>query len=143
MSFLFHLSSLMEIAYFDCSSGVSGDMILSALVDAGLPFSTLKNTLKKLILSSKISLIPRHVERCGLSGLKINIKGAEKHISFNEIYRIIKKSPLPDNIKTTSLMILNRLADAESKVHHNRRSKSTCPTGHPVRRVSVWGNRPD
>jgi uncharacterized protein (TIGR00299 family) protein len=114
----------MKIAYFDCSSGVSGDMILSALIDAGFPFSTLKNALKKLIISYKISLIPRHVERCALSGLKIDINGADKHISFDEIQRIINKSHLPNNIKTTSLTILNRLSNTESKVHHNRRSKN-------------------
>ncbi|MFH1230604.1 MAG: nickel pincer cofactor biosynthesis protein LarC [Planctomycetota bacterium] len=119
-----HLSSLMAIAYFDCSSGVSGDMILSALIDAGLPFSKLKATLNKLTSSYKVSLTHHRVERCGLSGLKIDISGAEKHISFNEIYRIIKKSSLPNNIKATSLMILNRLADIESKVHHNRHSKN-------------------
>lgn len=122
-SFIYHLLT-MKIAYFDCSSGVSGDMILSALVDAGFPFYTLKNALKKLIIPHKISLIPSRVERCALSGLKIDISGAEKHISFDEIHRIINKSRLPNNIRTTSLTILNRLADAESKVHHNRRSKN-------------------
>jgi pyridinium-3,5-bisthiocarboxylic acid mononucleotide nickel chelatase len=114
----------MRIAYFDCSSGVSGDMTLSALVDAGLPFAELKNILAKILRSHKVTLKLRRVERCGLSGLKIDITGAEKHISFDEIYRLINKGPLADSIKTASLSILKRMADAESKVHHNHRSKN-------------------
>ena len=108
----------MKIAYFDCSSGASGDMILSGLMDAGFPFSKLKSALQPLIKPFKVKLSLRRVERCGLSGLKIDITGADKRLSLNEISTAIRKSRLPKQVKTDSLKILNRIADAETKVHH-------------------------
>ncbi|MBI5778237.1 MAG: LarC family nickel insertion protein [Planctomycetes bacterium] len=109
----------MRIAYFDCSSGASGDMILSGLLDAGFPFSKLKASLQPLIKPFKVKLSLRRVERCGLSGLKIDITGADAHLSLNEISGAIRKSRLPKQVKTDSLKILNRIADAETKVHQH------------------------
>ncbi|MEW6026116.1 MAG: LarC family nickel insertion protein [Planctomycetota bacterium] len=118
----------MNIAYFDCSSGASGDMILSGLLDAhlhqgfggqaGFSFSKLKSALAPLLKPFKVKLSFRRVERCGLSGLKIDITGADKRLSIDEISSAIRKSRLPQQVKTNSLKILKRIADAETKVHH-------------------------
>lgn len=113
----------MRIAYLDGISGISGDMTLSALIDAGVPFSQLKTTLNKVIYPHRISLSVSRVERCGLNGLKINIKGADKHLSYHEILRLIKKNSLPVNVRESALKVLNRLTDAESKVHHTHHLK--------------------
>ncbi|MEK7309627.1 MAG: nickel pincer cofactor biosynthesis protein LarC [Planctomycetota bacterium] len=113
----------MRIAYFDCSSGASGDMILSALLDSGFPLAKLKSSLQPLIKPFKVKLSLKRVERCGLSGLKIDIKGADARLSLNEISGAIRKSKLPKQVKDDSLKILNRIADAETKVHHHHKSK--------------------
>jgi len=113
----------MKVAYFDCSSGASGDMILSGLLDAGFPFAKLKSALQPLIKPFKVKLSLRRVERCGLSGLKIDITGADARLSLNEISGAIRKSRLPKQVKADSLKILNRIADAETKVHYHHKSK--------------------
>jgi uncharacterized protein (TIGR00299 family) protein len=113
----------MKIAYFDCFSGASGDMLLSALFDAGLSFTELRKIIRK-ITPYKVVLSKHRVRRCGLSGLKIALTGADRHLSFTEISKNITKARLPENVKTTSLTILNRLGQAEAKVHSNNRSKS-------------------
>ena len=113
----------MKVAYFDCSSGASGDMILSGLLDAGFPFAKLKASLQPLIKPFQVKLSLRRVERCGLSGLKIDITGADKRLSLNEISGAIRKSRLPNPVKADSLKILNRLADAEIRVHKHHASK--------------------
>lgn len=115
---------LMKVAYFDCASGASGDMILSALLDVEFPLAGLKTGLGPLIKPFRVKLSTARVERCGLSGLKLNILGnADKRMSLDEISKTIKKSRLPKQVKTNSLKILNRLADAETKVHHHHKSK--------------------
>ena len=63
----------MTIAYFDCFGGASGDMIVGALLDAGVRLEQLRGQLKKLGLPG-YTLACEHVTRAGLSGVKFNVE---------------------------------------------------------------------
>jgi uncharacterized protein (TIGR00299 family) protein len=116
------------IAYFDCFSGISGDMILGALVDAGVPPEKLKNKLSCLpIKGYKLNI--RTVKRAGLSATKVDVKVQKSGVTnqglrqWKDIEKIIKKSFLPDDIKQKGLAIFKKLFEAEAKVHGDRFDK--------------------
>jgi uncharacterized protein (TIGR00299 family) protein len=114
----------MKIAYFDCPSGTAGNMILGALIDAGLDQAYLQKELHKLQITSSKSqtnykLQITKVKKAGIQGthLAVKIKGREKPRRLNEILAIIKKSKLSHNVKRSSSQIFKRLAEAEARVH--------------------------
>ncbi|MBX3324435.1 MAG: nickel pincer cofactor biosynthesis protein LarC [Nitrospira sp.] len=105
--------------HFDCFSGVSGDMILGALVSAGLPWADLVNGLNRLKLSG-YTLRKRAVHRGALHAVKVDVqiqRGFERPLTLSRIRRIIIASSLPDLVKTRSLSVFDRLADAEGLAH--------------------------
>jgi hypothetical protein len=122
----------LKIAYFDCFSGASGDMILGALVDAGFDFDTLKQELVKLNLSS-FDITSQKVKRCGIGGTKVDVvlrkeasgekhyakpqKPSHPHRRVEEIYDIIDNSSVSESVKIDSKKVFQRLAEAEAKVH--------------------------
>ena len=112
----------MKIAYFDCFAGASGDMILGALMDAGLSLETLKAGLARLGISHYELKLER-VAKKGLAGNQATVVVDEKHHQdhhrhLSQINKIINDSSLPDSVKQTSIIIFQRLAEAEAKVHH-------------------------
>jgi len=110
----------MVVAYFDCYSGVAGDMILGALIDLGVDENYLKKELKKLDLSG-YSFDVKKIKKGNLkaSDVYITVKIEEQHHrSFKDIKKIINNSSLDDDVKKTSIEIFQRLAEAESKVHN-------------------------
>ena len=111
-------SKIQKIAYFDCPSGIAGNMILGALIDAGLDPYYLNNELSKLeIRNSKLDI--RKTRKHGIQGthLEVKIKGKEKPRRLKQILAIIKNSKLSNNVKILSTTIFKRLAEAEAKVH--------------------------
>src|SRR2546422_775189 len=83
----------MRIAYFDCFSGVSGDMCLGALVDSGLPLADLVQGLEVLRLRG-FSLRSRRVARGALSGTKVDVlieKGRDRMLSLRDVRRVLKE----------------------------------------------------
>jgi len=109
----------MKIAYFDCFAGISGDMILGALVDAGLDWEQLKADLSKLPLEG-YHLEKKKVQKHGIGGTKIQVAvdHQHEHRHLSDIRGIIMDSALPDTVKSQSIKIFSRLAEAEAKVHH-------------------------
>ncbi len=108
----------MKLAYFDCFSGAAGDMIIGALIDAGLPFDDLKAEIEKLGLSGyKLSF--EKVTKNHISATKFNVEVTEDQPprSPDDIAKIITDSKLDDDVKLKSIAIFNRLAKAEAKVH--------------------------
>ncbi|QWR77394.1 nickel pincer cofactor biosynthesis protein LarC [Candidatus Magnetomonas plexicatena] len=108
----------MKICYIECKSGVSGDMLSGALIDAGVPIGYLKSTLEGLSLQ-EFEITSRPLMRGGIRGVKFDVvtveTGAERNWSdINEIY---VNSTLSDNIKHRSLSIFESLFKAEGKVH--------------------------
>ena len=111
----------MRIAYFDCFAGASGDMILGALLDAGLPVEQLSEELAKLNLSH-FKLDVSNVQRMGIAGSRalvdIDQEHHEKHHrKLGDILEILKQSDLDELIQKKSAAIFQRLADAEALVH--------------------------
>jgi len=109
----------MKILYFDCFSGVSGDMTLAALLDLGLPLERLQEELKKLGLKN-YSLEVRPGSRSGIAARSLEVKAGpdeEHHRHFSHIREMILKSGLAAEVKEISLAIFQRLAEAEARVH--------------------------
>ncbi len=111
----------MRIAYFDCFSGASGDMILGSLVDAGLSVKQLKLELGKLHLTH-YDLRALKVVKKGIGGTQalVDIDDDYHHQHYRhlrDIEKIIQESDLDKPVKHKSLQIFKRLAEAEAKVH--------------------------
>lgn len=123
----------MKIAYFDAPTGLAGNMILGALLDAGLDQDHLKSELNKLRITrlpagkAGYALVPSTVEglrvtkvqRGSISGTFFDVKIAKEnqHRNLKDILRIIKQSKLSREVKALSSKIFRRLAEAEAKVH--------------------------
>jgi uncharacterized protein (TIGR00299 family) protein len=108
----------LRIAYFDPFSGASGDMILGALVDAGLPIENLTRELKKLGLDG-FEIRAERVRQLGLVGTKVTVNVAEEQPerTWRTIRRIIQESRLREAAKAAAQRVFERLAEAEAKVH--------------------------
>jgi uncharacterized protein (TIGR00299 family) protein len=111
----------MRIAYFDCFSGISGDMVLGAMLDAGVDIESVKRELMKLNLDGYEIRVSK-VDRNGLAGTKVDVVvDKEKHIhsaNYGDIKKIIEKSGLSERIKNDSIRIFKRIAEAEAKIHN-------------------------
>lgn len=109
----------MKIAYFDCFSGVSGDMILGAMVDAGLELPRLKMRLNQLPLKG-FELKTRSAQRGPFIGTKVDIQlqpQKQKSWEIRELEDVIRRSRLDDSTKKTVGAILERWIKAEIKAH--------------------------
>jgi hypothetical protein len=108
----------MKIAYFDCFSGISGDMTVGALLDAGLKIGTLEKELKKLGLSG-YQLEVNKVVKKGISATQFKVRIKEEGVErrFKDILTILEKSKLDEEIKKETKKIFFNIAQAESKIH--------------------------
>ena len=105
--------------HFDCFSGVSGDMILGALVSAGLSWTNLVDGLKRLRLSG-YRLRKREVHRGALPAIKVDVivqRGFQRPLTLSRIRKILADSTLPGPVKERSRSVFDRLAEAESLAH--------------------------
>jgi len=110
---------MTKIACFDPFSGASGDMILGALVDAGLSARALRAELAKLALKD-YSLSTRRVEQGGLAATKVRVKlkaHDHGHRHLPDILRILRRSKLPKSDRERAAAVFGRLAEAEAAVH--------------------------
>jgi uncharacterized protein (TIGR00299 family) protein len=116
--------SAFKTAYLDCSSGISGDMLLGALVDAGASLNDIEKELGKLKLKG-YRLAKKRVKRAGLSAMKVDVELTAKQSpkQFNDIKAVINKSTLLPDIKTNALNVFKRLFDAEARAHGRRRDR--------------------
>ncbi len=108
----------MKIAYFDCFAGISGDMFIGAMLDAGLDFSGLEKELSKLNLSGwRIS--SKKITKNHLSATKFNLDEttAQTFRHLADLNRIIDHSGLNAALKETANKIFLKIAEAEAKVH--------------------------
>jgi uncharacterized protein (TIGR00299 family) protein len=108
-----------EIAYVDCFSGISGDMFLSALIDAGLSEDHLKTSLAELSLDGYELKFERASQK-GLSSVRACITSAENqpHRSWKSIDSLIQGSSLSAPVKERASSIFSVLAHAEAKIHN-------------------------
>lgn len=105
--------------HFDCFSGVSGDMVLGALVDAGLPLAQLAAELTRLKVDG-YRLEQRQVHRGALHATKVTVaikRGFERPLTLARIHRVVASSSLPTVVKQRSRAVFDRLAEAEGLAH--------------------------
>jgi pyridinium-3,5-bisthiocarboxylic acid mononucleotide nickel chelatase len=109
----------MRALYFDCFAGASGDMILGAMVAAGVDPRQLKEQLSSLPISG-YEIGFDTVDRSGISAThaRVQVPHEHAHRHLSDITKIIVASRLSDSAKTTAQKIFRRLAEAEAKVHN-------------------------
>lgn len=109
----------MKIIYFDCFSGISGDMVLGAFIDAGLEPEIITSLPEKLnILQVKIEI--NKVVKNGLSATKVDVICPHEHVHrhLGDITKIIDDSSIAENAKTLAKKIFHKLAESEARVHN-------------------------
>ena len=108
----------MRIAYLDCASGVSGDMMLGALVDAGVDLAAVQQGIDSLGLPS-CRLAHTEVQKNGFRALQLTVEHEPEHAHrhLHHIVAMIEKSTLTRAQQDLALRIFQRLAKAEAKVH--------------------------
>jgi uncharacterized protein (TIGR00299 family) protein len=108
----------MTTAYLDCFSGISGDMLLGACLDAGLKEQTLVSQLQLLQLP-EYTLHSKNVQKGSISATKVTINTGHSHHhrTHADIVTLIKASGLTPSIQNTALAIFATLAEAEAAIH--------------------------
>jgi hypothetical protein len=109
----------MRVCYLDCFSGVSGDMLLGALVDAGLDADALRAEFAKLGLEG-VELEFEKTLRSSISGTNLTVKVAHDHSHrpLSKIEQIISSSSLRDAVKERAIRIFRRLGEVEAAIHN-------------------------
>jgi len=111
---------MAKVAYFDCFSGCSGDMVLGALIDAGLPLDILEKGLSSLAIHG-YKLSAEKVKRSTITATKSTVtmdeSEAQPERSLEDILMLIKVSKLRKKVKSTASAIFQRLGEAESRIH--------------------------
>ncbi|MDX9787955.1 MAG: nickel pincer cofactor biosynthesis protein LarC [Desulfobacterales bacterium] len=109
---------MSKIAYFDCFSGISGDMVLGAFVDMGVPVSHLVESLSRLPLAG-FGIAESRVTRHGIGAADIQVSCDEPAPSrnYSAISKLILSSPLSERVKRISLAVFEKIADAEAAIH--------------------------
>ncbi|HEX4142726.1 MAG TPA: nickel pincer cofactor biosynthesis protein LarC [Pirellulales bacterium] len=108
----------MRVAYLDCASGISGDMTLGALVDAGADLATIQTGIASLGLPG-VRLTASEVKKKGFRATQISVlhEPEHKHRHLHHIMAMIDASALTARQKDLAARIFTRLAEAEAKVH--------------------------
>ena len=127
---------MSKVLYFDCFSGASGDMILGALIDAGLPLEELREALGSLAIGD-VRLRTERVERSGIGATSFTVEGGSGHThdghdhdahdhhhhhhhhhrGLSEICEMVDGSSLSETAKERSKRLFRRLAETEAEIH--------------------------
>lgn len=124
----------MVQAYLEAVGGLSGDMMLGALVDAGLPLEALEETIAALGLAEEVRVSARPVSKCGISATKVDVERIEHHHHHDhehehghehahgrgaqELIEVVEAAEgLDEGARSRSVAIIRRLAEAEAKIH--------------------------
>lgn len=109
----------MRQAYLECSSGISGDMFLAALLDAGLPPDRLFAELKKISVGFYKFKRTRAL-RAGIVGTRVEVEvpSEQTHRKLATIEELIGRSALGETVKERAVRIFRRLAEVEGKIHN-------------------------
>jgi uncharacterized protein (TIGR00299 family) protein len=114
----------MRLVYFDCPSGASGDMILGAVVDAGVPLEALQSELATLPVEGW-TLAARQVQKGAFRATKVDVEiqthRHHPHRSLRDVLGILEASRVRPGVKEHAARIFTRLADAEARAHGTTR----------------------
>lgn len=105
------------IAYLDCTTGISGDKLLAALIDAGAPVEAIREAVAAIDPSVRIDV--EQVTRGGIRALSVNIEATAEPASrtWTEIRTLIETADLPEPVREGVLVAFTLLAEAEAEVH--------------------------
>ena len=113
-----------RILYLDCFSGASGDMLIGALLDAGLPFDMLRTALGSLALDDECTVSAEQVSRSGIAATKFTVAettgdagGTHRHRHLAGITTLVERSALSDPAKQRANRLFRRLAETEATIH--------------------------
>ena len=108
----------MKTLYLDAFAGISGDMMLGALVDIGVPLEVFRSVASKLGLA-EVEITANRTERKSIGAVKIHVRAPERGVvrTYAHIKGLIAKSKLPRGVKEKSQAIFALLAEAESRIH--------------------------
>lgn len=108
----------MTVAFIDCIAGVSGDMLLGALLDAGIAEAELRARLDDLHLPG-FALSVRRVQKVGIRAVKVDVQvtdhATERHVPA--IVELVERSAVTDGIKRRAAAIFRRLGEVEAAIH--------------------------
>jgi pyridinium-3,5-bisthiocarboxylic acid mononucleotide nickel chelatase len=107
----------MRVAHFDCFSGISGDMTLGALVDAGVSGDAIRDGVASLGLP--IKLIIEKVRKGGFAATQVRVEAPaeHKHRHLRDVEEILARGSMTARQRDLALLIFRRLAEAEATVH--------------------------
>ena len=107
----------MKLCYFDAWSGISGDMTVGALVDAGAPAEAIREGLNSLNTGAKFDF--ERTTRRGIAATRFQVDGGEQknHRHLPQILKMIDNASIPDAAKRAASAVFDRLAEAEAEVH--------------------------
>jgi len=110
---------MTRIAYFDCFSGISGDMALGALIDAGGDAALLDRVLAVLGLEEEVSIELRREERGHIGGQRVVVRAGDGSVrALPELQRLVSEAPeIPERARNRALAALWQLGRAESRLH--------------------------
>lgn len=108
----------MKTCYFDSFSGISGDMTVGALVDAGANWDALEDALRSLNLGASFRV--EKTKRKGIAASKFTVDGGEQkaHRHLPHIEKIIAAGDLSDRARKNALAVFRKLGEAEAKSHN-------------------------
>ncbi|HXH82230.1 MAG TPA: nickel insertion protein, partial [Candidatus Tectomicrobia bacterium] len=110
---------MSRVAYLDCFSGISGDMLLGALIGAGAPEDALRAELSRLRLPGW-RLETRRVTRAGLAAVKVDVvleDASPPHRRLGDVLALIETSDVPEADRERGAAVFRALAEAEARVH--------------------------
>ena len=109
---------MARVAYLDCFSGVSGDMLLGAVIDAGIPVEDLRAELNRLPLDG-YGLSATRVKRAGIAATHacVDVRGEAAPRTLADVLQVIEASSLPAVDRQKGVAVFQRLAEAEASVH--------------------------
>ena len=116
----------MKTAYLQCVGGVSGDMLLGALVDVGVPLGDISAVIDRLGVEG-VSLSARKDRRGGVRGTHVTVNLDETQASHTiaDFVRITRESGLPPTITEPACKVFQRLGEAEAQVHGTHHGQDT------------------
>ncbi len=108
----------MTIAYFDCFAGISGDMTLGALIDAGAERALLDATVEALRLGDEVSIEVRHETRGHVGGTRVVVETVDRvERTIPALRAAVDGADAPERVKASVQDAINRLSRAESQLH--------------------------
>ena len=107
----------MRVAHFDCFSGISGDMVLGAVIDAGVLADAIRAALDSLGLPIRLEV--EKVKRCGFAATKATVEAAdqEDYRFLPDVEAILARGRMTDRQRELARSIFRKLAEAEAAVH--------------------------